>query len=129
MGISLRRKYFSKNINCGENLNLCLGITVTGENNISFGENITIMDFSYLYVHNDGLLKIGDNFSLNTNLCLGAADGGEIIIGNNVIVAQNVVLRAADHAFKSVKIPIIEQGHKIGVTALCDCGAGIVTGN
>ena len=111
MGISLRRKFLSKKINCGENVNFGLGITVTGENNISFGKNITIMDFSYLYVHNEGHLKIGDNFSMNTNSCLGAADGGEIIIGNNVIIAQNVVLRAADHEFKSVIIPILEQGH------------------
>jgi len=129
MGISLRRKYLSKKINCGENVNFGLGITVTGENNISFGKNITIMDFSYLYVHNEGHLKIGDNFSMNTNSCLGAADGGEIIIGNNVIIAQNVVLRAADHEFKSVIIPILEQGHiggKIIIGDDCWIGANAV---
>jgi galactoside O-acetyltransferase len=46
---------------------------------------------------------VGDNISSNSNTCIGAANGGEIIIKNNVLIANNVVIRATDHAFESVK--------------------------
>jgi galactoside O-acetyltransferase len=54
------------------------------------------MGYSYLYANDDGVLIIGDNCSLNTNVQLGAA-AGKIVIGNNVMIAPNVVLRAANH--------------------------------
>ena len=57
---------------------------------------------------------MGDNISSNSNTCIGAANGGEIIIKNNVLIANNVVIRATDHAFESVKKPIIKQGHNGG---------------
>lgn len=46
----------------------------------------------FIIAHSDGEIKFGDNFSINVNSYLGAADGGSINIGNNVLIAQNLVL-------------------------------------
>jgi galactoside O-acetyltransferase len=61
-----------------------------------------------------GWINIGDNFSMNTNSCIDAADNGKITIGDDVIIAQNVVLRASDHEHSSLEIPIKNQGHTGG---------------
>ena len=67
------------------------------------------MQKSSLYARN-GVLEIGNNFTMNENSVL-SAEKGSIHIGNNVLFAQNVVLRASDHCHASIDKPIREQGH------------------
>ena len=88
----LRRKFRS----CGQNFHVVSPVTVTGAQNILIGTGFRSMGYSYLYANDGGVLIIGDNCSLNSNVQLGAA-GGKIIIGDNVMIAPNVVLRAANH--------------------------------
>ncbi|ASV06239.1 acyltransferase [Leptospira interrogans] len=128
-GIMIRRfvlKYKIREI--GSCINIGPNVEITGYNNIKFGNNVNIMKYCSIYSH-DGILEIGDNFSMNSNSCLGAADGGEIIIGNNVLIGQNVVLRASDHEFKDISIPIMNQGHRGGKIKIgddCWIGANVV---
>lgn len=89
------------------------GVTILGFHHIEFGANINIMKNSYLYAHDNGDIKIGNNFSLNSNSQIGAAHG-KIIIGNDCAIAPNCVLRAANHNFDDTEIPIRLQGHKYG---------------
>ena len=105
-----RRKIYKFFLNSGSNLNIDTGVTIRGFSNIQVGNNVSIMSQSFLYAK-DAVLKIGDNFSMNTNSCLGANEG-HIFIGNDVLIAQNVVVRAANHNHHSVDIPIKDQGHK-----------------
>jgi galactoside O-acetyltransferase len=92
-------------------------VDVIGFGNISLGENVSIMRFSSLYAH-DGLLSIGNNASISTNVCLDASDQGEIVIGDDVLIGPNVVLRASDHNFSSMEKPINQQGHSGGRIAI-----------
>jgi galactoside O-acetyltransferase len=128
-GSVFRKVIFRKKIQqSGENISIGIGVEILGGNNICTGNNISIMKYTSLYAQGSARIKMGDNISINSNTCIGA-DGGEIIIGNNVLIAQNVVLRAADHKFKSVKIPIKEQGHiggKIIIGDDCWIGANAV---
>lgn len=39
---------------------------------------------------------------------------GKIVIGNDCSIAPNCVLRASNHTFTSIEIPIREQGHTYG---------------
>ncbi|ADR35055.1 transferase hexapeptide repeat containing protein [Sulfuricurvum kujiense DSM 16994] len=89
------------------------GVTITDFKNIELGKNINIMKNSYLYAHDDGVLVIGNNFSMNTNTQLGAS-GGKIVIGDDCSIGPNCVLRAADHEFSNPDIPFNQQGHKYG---------------
>ena len=78
------------------------------------------MKYSSIYAHSNAIIKMGNNISINSNACIGAADGGKVIIGDNVLIAQNVVLRASDHEFKSIEIPINKQGHTGGEIIIGD---------
>ena len=123
-GFIIRRKLKKS----GHHISVGIGVEITGFENIELGNNINIMKHCSVYAH-DAILKVGNNLSMNSNSCIGAADGGEILIGNNVLIAQNVVLRASDHEFKDVNIPIKEQGHtggKIVIGDGCWIGANAV---
>jgi galactoside O-acetyltransferase len=89
------------------------GVTIYGFENIELENNVTIMKNSYLYAHDNGYLKIGKNFTINTNSQLGASFG-KIIIGDNCAIASNCVLRASNHNFTTIEKPFIEQGHTYG---------------
>lgn len=126
IGCLIRRSVFRRTVEkSGKNINIGIGVEVTGGENIQTGDNISIMKHSCLYAHNGATIRIGSNISINSNSCLGAADGGRIVIGDNVLIGQNVVLRASDHEFKSIQIPIKEQGHTGGkITIGDDCWIG-----
>lgn len=86
------------------------GITVTGPKNIAIGDRFHMLQGGLLFGH-DGLIKIGNDVSTNSNVYIGASDGGEIMIGDGVAIGPNVVLRASNHRFERRDIPIREQGH------------------
>ncbi len=120
IGIRLRavayRFLFKK---CGRNLRVDSGVTILGFENISLGDNISIMKNSYIYAHDGGELTIGDNFTLNSNSQLGASFG-KIIIGNDCAIAPNCLLRASNHRFDNPDIPFRKQGHTYGEIILED---------
>lgn len=128
-GLLIRELVIKRKIKkSGNRISIGIGVEITGYENIELGNNINIVKYGSIYAHN-ATLKIGNNFCMNSNSCIGAADGGEIVIGNNVIIAQNVVLRASDHEFKDINIPIKEQGHtggKIIIGDDCWIGANVV---
>jgi len=103
----------------GNHISIGVGVEITGHENIEIGNNFSIMRFSSIYAHESNLV-LGNNISINSNSCIGAADGGEIVIGSNVLIAQNVVLRASDHDFNNAKIPIKEQRHSGGKIVIGD---------
>lgn len=112
----------------GNHISIGVGVEITGHENVEIGNNFSIMKFSSIYAHAANIV-FGSNISINSNTCIGAEDGGEIIIGSNVLIAQNVVLRASDHEFKDPNISIKEQGHtggKIVVGDDCWIGANAV---
>jgi len=114
-GTLIRRLYFKSRIKiCGKNLSVDRSVMITGFKNIKLGDHIQVSINSSIHAHKGGKIIIGDRFGMNTNSTIGAADGGEIIIGNDVMIAQNVVIRASDHEFKDIHIPISQQGHRGG---------------
>jgi len=92
------------------------GVTISGFENISLGENVSIMKNSYLCAV-DGLLSIGNNFSCNTNVRIDAS-GGSITIEDDCMIGPNCVLRAANHSFDRTDIPMRLQGHSYGAIHL-----------
>lgn len=94
-------------------------LVILGFSSIHIGEGTSVMSNSYLYAHDGGSLEIGSRCSFNHNVLLGAS-GGEIIIGNDVLIGPNVVLRAADHEFRDIAVPIRSQGHRRGKIVIGD---------
>jgi len=89
------------------------GVTILAFENISFGKNVSFNKNCYIYGHDNGEIKIGDNFSMNSNSQLGASFG-KIVIGNDCAIAPNCVLRASNHTFNNPTIPFRKQGHTYG---------------
>ncbi len=115
IGVLLRRLIYKSFFNnCGKKLTLDSNVELTGFKNINIGNYVQVSRNSSLHAHNKGKIIIGDRFGMNTNSTIGAADGGEIIIGDDVMIAQNVVIRASDHEFKDIHLPISQQGHRGG---------------
>lgn len=88
-------------------------VNIMGFENIEIGSNIYFADYSQVFAHDNGFIKIGDNFGMNYNSQLGASFG-KIVIGNNCAIASNCVLRASNHNFENPDIPFREQGHNYG---------------
>lgn len=103
----------------GKGVRIDSGITIEGFKNIEIGDYVSIMKNCYLYAHDHGFLIIGNNFSMNTNVQLGASHG-KIIIGKNCAIGPNCVLRAADHEFSNPNIPFNQQGHQYGTIIIED---------
>lgn len=133
VGMGFRSAVIRKRLaKCGDRLFVGIGVEITGFEGIRMGSNVRIMKYASVYSR-DGSVELGDNISINANACIGAADGGKIVIGHDVQIAQNVVLRASDHAFDRVDVPIMEQGHTGGAIRIGnDCWIGanaVVTRN
>lgn len=62
-----------------------------------------------LYATPSSKIVIGDNFSANSNVMINIRGRGSIVIGNNVLIGPNVVIRANNHKFELVHIPIADQ--------------------
>lgn len=114
LGVKARSLYFRLKIKKATGpLLFGTGVEITGYENIVLGKYIGVAKNSSIYAHG-GKVIIGDNLGMNMNACIGAADGGYIQIGNNVMIAQNVVIRASDHEFGNIEIPMCKQGHTGG---------------
>ncbi|SDW86409.1 Hexapeptide repeat of succinyl-transferase [Hydrobacter penzbergensis] len=57
------------------------------------------------------LVRIGDNFLLGDHAIVNPGESKGIFIGSNVSIASNAFLRAANHSFDRLDIPISMQGH------------------
>lgn len=94
-------------------------VNIMGFENIEIGKNVYFADYSQVFAHDNGFVKIGNNFGLNFNSQIGGSFG-KISIGNNCAIAPNCVLRASNHTFENPDIPFREQGHTYGEIVLED---------
>src|SRR5262245_66608708 len=100
-GLLLRRMWWRRRLAAlGEYAHFGIGTVITGGRNISIGSHFALLRHSSLYA-NDGILKIGDRVSVNSNVCIDACDNGQISIGDDVLIGPNVVLRASGHVFSA----------------------------
>ena len=109
-GVYLRRlilKILLKKV--GKNLYIETGVVITNYKNIILKDNVRIMRNSSINADN-GIVKIGNNVSINYNVNINCSGGGEIIIGDGVLIGQNTVIRSADHKYIP-NVPFIESGH------------------
>jgi galactoside O-acetyltransferase len=103
---------------CGSRFRASYPTVIKGGRNIKIGNNFSSLGAGYIYAHEEGVLLIGDNCSVNTNVQIGASEG-YISIGNDVLIGPNVVIRSANHN-TSKKTLIQKQGHTRGKIVIQD---------
>lgn len=118
IGAQLRYSIYKKRFkSCGKDVNIPEGCTIRGFQNIEVGNDIGMglgsLIFAGLSRGNERIV-IGNNVSLNSNIMINADMGGEIVIGNNILIGPNVVIRASNHNYERIDIPIRTQGHTSG---------------
>lgn len=89
--------------------------------NITIGKNFGISQFCQLYCQDPesgSKLVIKDDVLLNNNVIITADHGGQITIGNKTMIGPFTILRAANHKFDDLNIPIADQGHQPGVITI-----------
>jgi galactoside O-acetyltransferase len=113
-GNYLRRRWIKKK--CKKTgVGICFGIgsRIESPENIEIGNSVIFGRNSFLQA-GQSKIKIGNFVSTNVNVFIVSGPNGEISIGDNVLIGPNVVMRAADHNFKDIHIPIRQQGHISG---------------
>jgi len=114
-GVYIRRFFFKLRFRyLGKKFYSEIGIVVSFPQNISIGNNCSIMRLSSINSCKESQIKIGDNASINYNVNINSSNGGQIIIGDNVLIASNVVIRAANHNIHNPDLPIKMSGHLAG---------------
>lgn len=110
IGVYLRRfilKILLKKV--GKNLYVETGVVISNFKNIVIKDNVRIMRNSSINADN-GMIKIGNDVSINYNVNINCSGGGKIIIGDGVLIGQNTVIRSADHRYIP-NVPFIKSGH------------------
>lgn len=131
-GVTLRRlAYRSCLARCGNGLVVNMGCYFRNEGKISLGNNVRLEINAKLFADGNGeeLIEIGDNLGTNVNIMINADAGGRIKIGNNVLIGPNVVIRATNHRFSDLNVPMKQQGHEAGIIIIEDdvwLGANVV---
>jgi galactoside O-acetyltransferase len=93
------------------------GKIITNLKNITIGSGFKMSPNCQLFAQGESgesTIVIGDNVALNFNVMINADCGGTIIIGNDVRIGPYTVMRAANHRFDAMDLPIYKQGHDSG---------------
>jgi galactoside O-acetyltransferase len=110
--ITLKIKAYKK-----YNILLIQGKIINNSNNISIGSKFNMSQNCHLFAQDktgESKIIIGDNVALNFNVHINADCGGKIIIGDNCMFGPYTVIRASNHKYDNINIPIYKQGHNPG---------------
>jgi len=105
---------------------------VKGIKNIQIGKGFTIGTGCKLYAQdgqNNTEIIIEDRVSLNYDVSINADCGGKITIGKDTIIGPGTVIRASNHRFDNINVPIRDQGHVPGIIKIGNnvwLGAGVI---
>lgn len=92
------------------------GVFLAGSRNMRLGAGCRIGRGCILTAQ-DGKLEMGERAALSPGVHV-SADGGEIRIGSCVAIGPGCVLRAANHRFDRLDVPIMDQGHRPGTISI-----------
>ncbi len=90
------------------------GMRFDSPENISIGDDFAALRHCFIGAGDGGLVEIGSNVTLNSNVSIDAGERGVIRIGDDSGLAHNCVLRASSHNYDDPTRPWKSQGHKPG---------------
>jgi galactoside O-acetyltransferase len=113
-GTYLRKSWLKKNCKkLGTHCNVEVGMRFENPENIEIGDFVSFGRNAFLQARQSKII-IGNNMNANVNVFIVSGPDGEITIGDDVLIGPNVIIRAADHNFEKIDIPIRKQGHISG---------------
>lgn len=126
----LARRGYYRRVLAGSGPVLSIGehVEIGCPSNITLGNEIYLVPGAVLRACGGGRLTVGGRMTVNGNARI-VADFGEIAIGRGIMIGPNVVLRASNHRFDRIDVPIFEQGQSGGRIVIGDdvwLGANVV---
>jgi len=97
------------------------GVVISNIKNITIGDKFKLSPYCYLFAQGelgDAQICIGNNVGLNYNVMINADCGGSIQIGDDVSIGPYTVIRASNHNFERIDIPIKAQKHVPGTIVI-----------
>lgn len=92
------------------------GLTLSGCRNMQLGDGVRLGRGCFVTANN-GKLELASRVAISPCAHVGA-DGGSISIGSQTAIGPGSVIRAANHRFDRLDMPIMEQGHTYGVIVI-----------
>ena len=92
------------------------GLTLSGCRNMQLGDGVRLGRGCFVTADN-GKLELASRVAISPCAHVGA-DGGSISIGSQTAIGPGSVIRAANHRFDRLDMPIMEQGHSYGVIVI-----------
>lgn len=93
-------------------------LTMQGVGHMHLADGVRLGKGCHLYART-GELVMGENAAMNINVVVDA-DGGVVRIGAHATVGPGTVIRAANHRFDRLDVPIMFQGHEPGEVVIED---------
>jgi len=112
LGILLRGLAWKILFRCSGKVRFATGVYLVGTKGMSFADEVRIGRACVLSAQ-DGELALSYKVALSPNVHV-SADSGSIYIGEKTAIGPGTVLRAANHSFDRIDIPIMDQGHTRG---------------
>jgi galactoside O-acetyltransferase len=115
VGTKMRSFFWRKSFKtCGSELSIGTGFVCREPRNISLGDNVVLGPQTCLFALGGGTITIRNRFTINRHVIIDASQNGSVVIGDDVFIAPNVVIRSSNHEYKSLDVPMRNQGHKGG---------------
>ena len=112
IGIYLRRIYYYRFSIC-KDYTASISPLCQIDGDITLGSFFSLGRSSCLFARG-GILDIGNNVSVNSNVMINSDMGGIISIGDYTLIGPNVVIRSSEHIYSDSTAQIMYQGHKFG---------------
>ena len=97
--------------NCGQ-VRFGTKLTILSAKNIALANGVRLSTGVCLTAR-DGLMRLDERVAISPYAQIGA-DGGSIEIGACTAIGPGAIIRAANHAYDRLDIPIMDQGHTPG---------------
>src|SRR5262249_15940468 len=112
IGEMIRRSWLRMRLSrFGARARVSRGCSIKGARNIAVGGDLSMSSGSWLSAVN-GRLELGRRVWINRSAWVDASEGGFIVVGDDVMIGPNVVIRAANHGFEDIRVPMRAQGHR-----------------
>lgn len=102
---------------CGK-VRFATGLTLQGCASMELADGVRLGKGCQLYA-TGGTLVMGEDSALSPGVTLDASDG-LVRLGQKVAVGPGTVIRAANHRFDRLDVPIMHQGHEYGEIVIED---------
>lgn len=98
-------------INHAENLYIGKACKIVNGHNMFFDRNVSIMPYTMLVCHEDGIIRLGEGCEIGMYSRIAAQS--KVILGKNVFSGPHIFIADYNHEYRDISSPIKNQGKMV----------------